>query len=68
MSARRTSGVPTLRALEPGRIPIRTIALSQALQLGDDLTVEVRVLEAEHDELNWPDGHGLPPRSLKHRA
>jgi hypothetical protein len=54
--------------MEPGRIPIRTIALSQALQLGDDLTVEVRVLEAEHDELNWPDGHGLPPRSLKHRA
>jgi len=26
--------------MEPGRIPIRTIALSQALQLGDDLTVE----------------------------
>jgi hypothetical protein len=34
------------------------VALSQALQLGDDLAVELRVLEAEHDELNWPDGHG----------
>jgi hypothetical protein len=37
--------------MEPGRIPIRTIALSQALQLGDDLTVEVRVRESKGDEL-----------------
>jgi hypothetical protein len=25
--------------------------------------VKLRVLESEHDELNRPDGHGLPPRS-----
>ena len=42
----------------------RTVSLSlQALQLGDDLAVELRVLEAEHDELNRSDGHGPPPRS-----
>ena len=28
------------------------LAVVQTLQLGDDLAVEVRVLEAEHEELN----------------
>ena len=34
------------------------VALLQALELGDDLAVELGVAEAEHDELNGPDGHG----------
>src|SRR5215208_2608391 len=34
------------------------VALLQALQFGDDVAVELWVLEAEHDELNRPDGHG----------
>ena len=38
------------------------IAFSQSLQLGDDLAVEIGVLEAEHDQLNRSDGHGLLPR------
>ena len=33
------------------------VALTQALELGDDLAAEVRVLESEHDELNWSDCH-----------
>jgi hypothetical protein len=33
-------------------------ALLQALKLGDDLAVELRVPEPEHDQLNRPDGHG----------
>ncbi len=32
----------------------------QALQLGDDLPVELRMLEAEHDQLHRSDGHGGP--------
>ena len=34
------------------------VALLQALELGDDLAVELGVAEAEHDELNGTDRHG----------
>jgi len=30
-------------------------AFPQPLQLRDDLSVEVRLAEAQHDELHWPD-------------
>ena len=33
------------------------VALAELLELGDDLTVEVRVLEAEHDQLYRSDCH-----------
>ena len=33
------------------------VALAQAFQLGDDLAPEVRVIEAEHYELDRSDGH-----------
>ena len=33
------------------------VALTQPLELGDDLAVEVGVLEAEHDQLNWSNRH-----------
>src|SRR3954449_5544240 len=36
------------------------VALPQALELGDDLAVELRMLETEHDELYWANGHGSP--------
>src|SRR4051812_2215831 len=36
------------------------VALPQALELGDDLAVELRMLEPEHDELYWSNGHGSP--------
>ena len=36
------------------------VALAQPLELGDDLAVEVRVLEAEHDQLYGSDRHGAP--------
>src|SRR4051812_1462066 len=45
----------------------------QALELGDDLAAEVRVLEAQHDQLNGPDRHECSfgmvsmPRSLAAR-
>ena len=40
------------------------VALAQPLELGDDLAVEVRVLEAQHQELNRSDCHLVPfPRS-----
>ncbi len=38
------------------------VALPELLELGDDLAVELWVLEAEHDQLHRPDGHGAPPR------
>ena len=38
------------------------VALPQPLDLRDDLTVEVRVGEPEHDELNRSDGHRLSSR------
>ena len=31
------------------------VALAELLELLDDLPVEVRVLESEHDELDWPE-------------
>jgi hypothetical protein len=34
------------------------VALLQALELGDDLAVELRMAEPEHDELNGTDRHG----------
>ena len=36
------------------------VAFPQALQLGDDLAVKLRVLEPEHDELNRSNGHFSP--------
>ena len=36
------------------------VALPQPLELVDDLAVEVRVLEAEHDELYRSDSHVAP--------
>ena len=39
------------------------VALAQALELLDDLAVELGVAEAEHDELNWSDCHVLSLRS-----
>ena len=33
------------------------VALAQPLELGDDLAVELGVLEAEHDQLDWSDRH-----------
>ncbi len=33
------------------------VALAQALELGDDLAVELGVLEAQHDQLDRSDGH-----------
>ena len=33
------------------------VALAELLELLDDLPVELRVLESEHDELDWPDSH-----------
>ena len=44
------------------------VGLSQALQLGDDLAVELRVLETEHDQLDRSDGHetaSIRSRGLK---
>src|SRR4051794_40231609 len=35
------------------------VALAELLELADDLAVEVRVTEAQDDELNWSDGHDL---------
>ena len=35
------------------------VALAQPLELGDDLAVEVGVLEAQHDQLNRSDRHCL---------
>ena len=34
------------------------VALLQALELGDDLAVELGMAEAQHDELNGTDRHG----------
>jgi hypothetical protein len=34
------------------------VALLQALELGDDLAVKLRVAEPQHDELNGTDRHG----------
>src|SRR5204862_4878995 len=36
------------------------VALAQALELGDDLAVELGVIEPEDDELYRPDRHGAP--------
>src|SRR3954451_12381215 len=36
------------------------VALPQALELGDDLAMELGMLEPEHDELYWSNGHGSP--------
>src|SRR5262245_30280981 len=38
------------------------VALAELLQLFENLTVEVRVLEADHEQLNRSDGHlSVPP-------
>jgi hypothetical protein len=37
------------------------VAVAQPLQLGDDLAVEVRVVEAQDDELHRSDGHTFCP-------
>ena len=37
------------------------VALAQPLELLDDLPVEVRVIEAEHDQLHWSDCHTGSP-------
>ena len=39
------------------------VALTQALELLDDLAVELRVVEAQHDELDWSDRHSRSFRS-----
>src|SRR3954449_3945103 len=36
------------------------VALAQALELGDDLAVELRMLEPEHDQLHRSDSHRSP--------
>ncbi|MFI1996388.1 hypothetical protein [Actinoplanes sp. NPDC020271] len=41
------------------------VGLPQPFQLGDHLTVEVRVPETEHDQLDGSDGHLLPFRFLR---
>jgi len=33
--------------------------LPEAFELGDDLAVEIQVVEAEHQELNWSNGHSV---------
>jgi hypothetical protein len=42
------------------------VALTQALELGDDLAVELRMLEAEHNQLHRSDGHRSPFRPCCH--
>ena len=37
------------------------VALAEPLELGDDLAVEVRVLEAQHDQLNGSNRHLCTP-------
>ena len=37
------------------------VAVPQPLQFGDDLAVEVRVAEPQHDELHGSNGHVVPP-------
>jgi hypothetical protein len=36
------------------------VALLQALELGDDLAVKLRMLEAQHDQLNGPIAMAAP--------
>jgi hypothetical protein len=36
------------------------VARPEPLQLGDDLAVELRVVESQHDELDWSDRHCRP--------
>ena len=43
------------------------VALTQPFELGDDLAVELRVAEAENNELNWSDCHASPfSRQCRH--
>ena len=44
-----------------------SLAVVQTLQLGDDLAVEVRVLEAEHEELNRSYCHWFSFLGLRQR-
>ena len=37
------------------------VALAQALELGDDLAVEIRLLEAQHDQLDRANCHAFSP-------
>ena len=37
------------------------VALAEPFEFGDDLAVEVRLAESQHDELYRPDGHETPP-------
>ena len=37
------------------------VALAELLELLQDLAVEVRLFEPEHEQLNWPDCHRPPP-------
>jgi hypothetical protein len=37
------------------------VGLAEFLQFGDHLTAEVRVGEAQHDQLDRPDGHTTSP-------
>ena len=44
------------------------VALAQPLELRDDLAVELRVLEAQHDELNRSNRHLAPSVSTRLRS